>query len=184
MFSRFPELAAVLLAVAGVAGCEREQRRFSEPAGDSLTITTPLSDIKAGGPAQPAAGQGQAASGESPYDENAFAISEGQRLYEWFNCSGCHAHGGGAIGPALMDAQWIYGGEPDQIYSTIVQGRPNGMPSFGARIPRQQVWQLVAYVRSLSGQLRKDVEPGRPDSMQMRPAPSQTPEPRNTGTTR
>ena len=184
MFSRFRELAAVLLAVAGVAGCEREQRRFSEPAGDSLTITTPLSDIKAGGPAQVAAGQSQAATGESPYDENAFAISEGQRLYEWFNCSGCHAHGGGAMGPALMDDQWLYGGAPDQIYSTIVQGRPNGMPSFGARIPRQQVWQLVAYVRSLSGQLRKDVEPGRPDAMQMRPAPSQTLEPRNPGSTR
>ena len=177
MFSRFPELAAVLLAVAGVAGCEREQRRFSEPAGDRLTITTPLSDIQAGGAVKPA-------NGTSPYDENAFAISEGQRLYEWFNCSGCHAHGGGAMGPALMDAQWIYGGEPDQIYSTIVQGRPNGMPAFGARITRQQIWQLVAYVRSLSGQLRKDVEPGRPDAMQMRPAPSQTPEPRNAGTTK
>jgi len=128
--------------------------------------------------------QSQAVTGESPYDENAFAISEGQRLYEWFNCSGCHAHGGGAMGPALMDDQWLYGGAPDQIYSTIVQGRPNGMPSFGARIPRQQVWQLVAYVRSLSGQLRKDVEPGRPDAMQMRPAPSQTLEPRNPGSTR
>jgi cytochrome c oxidase cbb3-type subunit 3 len=184
MFSRFHELAAVLLAVAGVAGCEREQRRFSEPGGDSLTITTPLSDIKAGGPVQSATGEGQQTTGISPYDQNAFAISEGQRLYEWFNCSGCHAHGGGAMGPALMDDQWIYGGAPDQIYSTIVQGRPNGMPSFGARIPRQQVWQLVAYVRSLSGQLRKDVEPGRPDAMQMRPAPSQTPEPRNPGATR
>jgi cytochrome c oxidase cbb3-type subunit III len=167
MCSRFPELALVLLAVAGVAGCEREQRRFNEPAGDALTITTPLTDIKAGGEAAPAAGK-------SPYDENAFAISEGQRLYEWFNCSGCHAHGGGALGPALMDDVWIYGGQPEQIYSTIVQGRPNGMPAFGARIPRQQVWQLVAFVRSLSGGLRKDVEPGRTDSMQMRPAPAQT----------
>jgi cytochrome c oxidase cbb3-type subunit 3 len=167
MCLRFPELAAVLLALAGVAGCEREQRRFSEPSGDALTITTPLSDIKAGGQVQPAAAK-------SPYDENAFAISEGQRLFEWFNCSGCHAHGGGALGPALMDDVWIYGSEPDQIYSTIVQGRPNGMPAFGARIPRQQVWQLVAFVRSLSGGLRKDVEPGRTDSMQMRPAPSQT----------
>ena len=170
MFSRFPELAAVLLAVAGVAGCEREQRRFSEPAGDSLTITTPLSDIKAGGPAQVAAGQSQAATGESPYDENAFAISEGQRLYEWFNCSGCHAHGGGAMGPALMDAQWIYGGEPDQIYSTIVQGRPNGMPSFGGRIPENQVWQLVAYVRSLSGQVSKTTAASRNDSLMTKPS--------------
>jgi cytochrome c oxidase cbb3-type subunit III len=163
MCSRFRELVAVLLAVAGVPGCEREQRRFSEPAGDVLAVTTSLSDIQ--------------------YDENAFAISEGQRLYEWFNCSGCHAHGGGALGPALMDDTWIYGGEPDQIYSTIVQGRPNGMPAFGARIPRQQVWQLVAFVRSLSGQLRNDVEPGRADAMQMRPAPAQTREPPRAGKT-
>ena len=30
-----------------------------------------------------------------------------------------------------MDAEWIYGSHPEQIYSDIVQGRPNGMPSFG-----------------------------------------------------
>jgi cytochrome c oxidase cbb3-type subunit 3 len=154
-------------ALALLAGCEREERRFSEPSGDELTSRAPISDLTPGG-------SSVLAGGKSPYDENAFAVSEGQRLYEWFNCSGCHAHGGGAIGPALMDDVWIYGAAPEQIYSTIVQGRPNGMPAFGARIPRQQVWQLVAYVRSLSGGLRKDVEPGRPDAMQMRPSPSQT----------
>jgi len=183
MCSRFRELAALLLIVAGIAGCEREERRFSEPQGDNVTLTTPTTDLMAGGQAPPPGGLAESA-GKSPYDGNAFAISEGQRLYEWFNCSGCHAHGGGAIGPALMDHVWLYGGEPDQIYATIVQGRPNGMPAFGARIPRQQVWQLVAYVRSLSGGLRKDVEPGRPDSMHMRPAPAQTPEPGSPGATR
>lgn len=184
MYSRYRELFAVLLAVATMAGCEREQRRFSEPAGDNVTLTTPATDLKAGGQAAPPGAQAGPDAGRSPYDENAFAISEGQRLFEWFNCTGCHAHGGGAIGPALMDGVWIYGGEPDQIYATIVQGRPNGMPSFGARIPRQQVWQLVAYVRSLSGELRKDVEPGRRDAMHTRPAPAQTPEPRSPGANR
>ena len=153
MSSRFPETAAVLLAVLALVGCEREQRRFSEPSGDALA---------------------QKASIRPPYDDNAFEVSEGQRLYEWFNCSGCHAHGGGALGPALMDEAWIYGGAPEAIYASIVEGRPNGMPAFGSRIPRQQVWQLVAFVRSLSGDLRKDVEPARPDSMYMRPSPSQT----------
>ena len=39
-------------------------------------------------------------------------IAEGQRLYNAFNCVGCHAHGGGAIGPALMDDLWIHGSDP------------------------------------------------------------------------
>jgi cytochrome c oxidase cbb3-type subunit 3 len=39
------------------------------------------------------------------------------------------------------------------------------MPAFGGRIPDDQIWQLVAYVRSLSGQLRKDVAPSRSDSL-------------------
>jgi cytochrome c oxidase cbb3-type subunit III len=174
MSSRCPEIALVLIALL-TAGCDREQRRFSEPGGNAITLTTPLSDIRAGGPAV-------TTSVRSPYDENAYAIGEGQRLFEWFNCSGCHAHGGGAIGPPLMDDKWIYGKAPEQIYSTIVQGRPNGMPSFGARIPAQQVWQLVAYVRSLSGELPKTASPSRPDAMYMRKPPAETdpvPQPAN-----
>jgi cytochrome c oxidase cbb3-type subunit 3 len=79
----------------------------------------------------------------------------------------CHAPGGGGDwGPALSDDKWIYGSAPNNIFLSIVQGRPNGMPSFGGHIPEDQVWQLVAYVRSLSGQLRKDVAPGRSDALQ------------------
>ena len=167
MSSRCPEIALSLLVTLVLSSCEREQRRLQEPAGDNVSTTTPVSDIRAGGASVVTAAK-------SPYDDNAFALSEGQRLYEWFNCSGCHAHGGGALGPALMDDKWLYGSEPDQIYASIVQGRPNGMPAFGARVPRQQVWQLVAYVRSLSGQLPKAAAPNRPDDMQMRPAPSRT----------
>ena len=44
------------------------------------------------------------------------------------NCVGCHCHGGGGMGPALMDDQWRYGGRIDQIAATIAEGRPNGMP--------------------------------------------------------
>ncbi len=69
-----------------------------------------------------------------------------------------------------MDAKWIYGSSPENIYDTIVQGRPNGMPAFGGKIPGQQVWQLVAYVRSLGGLLRKDVSSTRDDHMALRPS--------------
>ena len=112
-------------------------------------------------------GQSNPSRGYDPhYQENAFAISQGKRLFSWFNCVGCHAHGGGAIGPALMDSEWVYGSEPANIYATILEGRPNGMPSFRGRITDEQLWQLVAYVRSMSGLVPSDAAPGRSDTMQ------------------
>jgi cytochrome c oxidase cbb3-type subunit 3 len=101
----------------------------------------------------------------SPYQENAWGQSEGKRLFLQYNCAGCHANGGGGIGPALMDDEWIYGFEPVNIYSAITEGRPNGMPSFRHKIPDYQVWQLVAYVQSMSGQTPIDASPGRRDHM-------------------
>ena len=99
-------------------------------------------------------------------------------LYNQFNCSGCHFQGGGGIGPPLMDAQWIYGSEPENIYETIVEGRPNGMPSFKGRLGNDQVWQLAAYVRSMSGLLAKDVATGRNDDMQVRSQEQSTEKPK------
>jgi cytochrome c oxidase cbb3-type subunit 3 len=108
------------------------------------------------------------APGRGPYEENAYGVSQGKTLYNQFNCSGCHSQGGGGMGPPLMDDKWLYGSEPENIFETIVQGRPNGMPAFGNKIVPDQVWQLVAYVRSMSGLLRKDVAPGRTDDMYVR----------------
>jgi cytochrome c oxidase cbb3-type subunit 3 len=109
---------------------------------------------------------------QSPFQLNAWGVSEGKRLYVAFNCAGCHGNGGGAIGPPLMDAEWIYGWEPINVYSTILEGRPNGMPSFRNKILDQQIWQLVAYVQSLSGQTPIDVTSGRSDHMRVhRPDP-------------
>jgi cytochrome c oxidase cbb3-type subunit 3 len=87
----------------------------------------------------------------NPYEGQKNVLAEGERFYGWFNCVGCHgAAGGGGIGPPLADQDWIYGGDPGQIFLSIVQGRPNGMPSFGGQIPDAQVWKIVAFVRSLS----------------------------------
>jgi len=105
---------------------------------------------------------------KNEYEENAFALSEGKRLFSQMNCVGCHAHGGGGMGPALMDDKWIYGSRPDQIFATIEEGRPNGMPSFNGKLPDYQVWQIAAYVRSLSGLVPKSAAPGRDDDMQSR----------------
>ena len=96
----------------------------------------------------------------NPYEDNAYAMTEGQRLYEWFNCSGCHARGGGGIGPALMDDKWKYGKTAGDIYTSIVEGRPDGMPAWGGKIPEYEVWQLVTYVQALRGDRSIAAPPG------------------------
>lgn len=154
---------AALAVVCAVAGCKREHRVFDPgSSGAQIANGVAVNEVHAGGPIS--------VPDHGPYEESAYAVGEGKRLYSAFNCVGCHNHGGGGIGPALMDAKWIYGSHPEQIYSTIVQGRPNGMPSFAGKIPDYQVWELVAYVRSLSGQLPSDVAPGRADEIQVKKA--------------
>jgi cytochrome c oxidase cbb3-type subunit 3 len=84
------------------------------------------------------------------YYNNADAVNTGKRLFQQYNCSGCHSNGGGGMGPDLLDDVWIYGGRLEQIHQTLVDGRPNGMPSWGGKVPDEQLWQLSAYVRSMS----------------------------------
>ncbi len=85
------------------------------------------------------------------FDASEAVLVEGKRLYGWYNCAGCHFNGGGGIGPPLMNNEWIYGGEPHVIADSIINGRPQGMPAYGDRIPAAHVGPIVAYVRSLSG---------------------------------
>jgi cytochrome c oxidase cbb3-type subunit III len=49
------------------------------------------------------------------------------------------------------------------------------MPAWGSKIPRYQIWQLVSYVRSMSGLVKSDVAPNRNDSMMARPPEAMTP---------
>jgi cytochrome c oxidase cbb3-type subunit 3 len=152
------EVITFSLVVTLIPGCKREQRVFDPgSSGAQVANGVSLNTVHAGGSPPP--------SDIRVLEDSAYSVSEGKRLYNAYNCVGCHAQGGGAIGPALMDSEWIYGSHPDQIYSTIVQGRSNGMPSFGGKLPDYQAWQLVAYVRSMSGQLPSDVAPSRSDTM-------------------
>jgi cytochrome c oxidase cbb3-type subunit 3 len=49
--------------------------------------------------------------------------------------------------------------------ATLIQGRPNGMPSFRNILTEEQMWQLAAYVRAMNGQVPKDVPPSRGDNL-------------------
>lgn len=86
----------------------------------------------------------------NPYIGNAVAIQDGRRLFNWYNCSGCHGgHGGGGMGPSLRDSKWLYGSRDDQIFDSIAEGRSKGMPAWGSKIPANQIWELVAYIKSM-----------------------------------
>jgi cytochrome c oxidase cbb3-type subunit 3 len=171
-------VGAVLLGA-----CERERREttsaptaVNEPArgsrlnpnhvgSDDTTLFTPASS--------PMVALGRA------YERRAYDLNEGKRLFSAYNCSGCHANGGGGMGPALMDSVWLYGNQPLDIFQSIVRGRPNGMPSFSGRLSQQQAWQLVAYVRSMSGSASATAAPGRTEDMDVtrRPENSRSLEP-------
>ena len=84
------------------------------------------------------------------FEGNKLAIADGQQLFNQMNCTGCHFNGGGGMGPALMSGHWRYGGRIEQIYESIAQGRPNGMPSWQFVLGPTQMWDLAAYVKSLS----------------------------------
>lgn len=155
---------ATIVCIFALTACQRE-KKLVRPAPAQLVIfgaAARESELQPGGPkAEPIV--------TNPYAGNAYAISEGQRLFNWYNCSGCHSNGGGGIGPPLIKQVWIYGGEPANIFDTIVKGRPNGMPTWGGRIPEYQIWQIVAFVRSLNNEQPKSATPARADIIE--PAP-------------
>ncbi|MDB4877213.1 MAG: cytochrome c class [Gemmatimonadetes bacterium] len=174
MFIRRIATTAALLVI--VTSCEREDRRLNSQQPAAPTQMVPEVRLQPGPTLI-------SDTTEGPYDDNAYGTTEGQVLFEQMNCSGCHANGGGGMGPPLMDDEWVYGSKPDQIFASIAEGRPNGMPTWKYRLNNQQIWQLVAYVRSLSGLTPKGARPSREDHMMVKPAPAQTPnaKPKNSG---
>lgn len=84
-----------------------------------------------------------------PADEK--AAQRGMENFGSFNCVGCHmGNGGGGMGPALSNHAFIYGSAPENIFLSIYQGRPNGMPAWGTVLPEDAIWDLVAYIKNLS----------------------------------
>lgn len=146
--------ALLITTVLLIGACDRTAERASwdragidETQRGAVTLPAPLTTtFQAGTPLPPP-------DTRNPYADN---VDEGERYYLAFNCAGCHgARGGGGIGPPLARGSFIYGNAPANIFQSIVQGRPYGMPAFGGKAPDDVIWKIAAYVRHLS-------QPGSP----------------------
>lgn len=92
---------------------------------------------------------------------NGYAQSAGAAVFKTW-CAQCHGSGAaGAKGyPNLLDNDWLWGGDIEEIHTTIAHGirnetdddaRYSEMPAFGEMLEREEIDQVVNYVLSLSG---------------------------------
>ena len=72
----------------------------------------------------------------NPLASDPQATTRGMQDFVQFNCVGYHAaNGAGGMGPALSEGQFIYGSSPANLFLSIYQGRPDGMPAWGELLP-------------------------------------------------
>jgi cytochrome c(L) len=124
----------------------------------------------------------------NPYTGDADAIAEGRVLYNKNGCAGCHgAGGGGGMGPAILDDKWKFGADDETLFRLVRGEIPQQtMPAvFGKVLTDDEVWKIIAFVRSL---YRGDPEgivwgpPASGGSAPSAPAEPATPAPADTET--
>jgi cytochrome c oxidase cbb3-type subunit 3 len=142
----------VLAFAAIVSACNGGKRHTSdaelkaELPSEGLLASIPLGDLA--GPSE------SLLRGEihNPYAHQEAAITEGKSLFHSMNCVACHGYGArGGMCPDLTDKAWRYGGTPAEIYKSIAEGRPKGMPAWGQMLPPETIWKITAYIESLGG---------------------------------
>jgi cytochrome c oxidase cbb3-type subunit 3 len=85
--------------------------------------------------------------------KDAQAMAIGERLF-MNNCAQCHGSDarGARSFPNLTDGDWLWGGDPQAIKTTLTEGRMGVMPPMGAAVGTpQDIRNLAHHVLSLSG---------------------------------
>jgi len=102
----------------------------------------------------------------NPLEGRPEAVAAGQKLFATA-CSGCHGlHGEGGRGPNLADGHLTRDVSDKKLFNSIRKGvRGTPMPPFD--LPEEKIWQLLAYVRSLSAPAFGSPVPGDPQAGQV-----------------
>jgi cytochrome c oxidase cbb3-type subunit 3 len=150
--------AALVALFLAVASCGRQGTRYNE-GGDIEHAPPPPLPLPTGaagvpeGPYPGVAVSALEATVTNPYNGDSSAVGRGRQLFVALNCSGCHGFEAkaGLMAPNLTDGSWRYGGSDPDVFNSIYEGRAKGMPAWGAVLSHNQIWELVAYIRSLGG---------------------------------
>lgn len=160
MFTRLVPSGVAVLSVMLCACSHSDGGSTSGPPAAGLPSEGEISALPMGHIAGLTDSAALARSMPNPYEGSPQAIASGKALFIKMNCAGCHGYDAkGNMGPDLTDTYWRYGGLPAQIYSSIHDGRAQGMPAWGAALPPQEIWKLVAYIESLGGTYSADGTP-------------------------
>lgn len=66
------------------------------------------------------------------------------------NCAACHGDTAkGGVGPDLTATKYRYGKDKANLVKSILEGRPNGMPSFSGQFGKEQAEALADYLVGL-----------------------------------
>jgi mono/diheme cytochrome c family protein len=142
--------------------------RTCAAAALALAIVTPGAAAQQQQGQQHAAGahvHPDAAKLKNPVAASASSLAAGKKLYD-AQCASCHGTAGKGDGKAgallkpppsdLSDADWKHGSSDGEIFTVIRDGaRQTGMRAYGSRIPANDIWNLVNYVRSLGPKTAK-----------------------------
>ena len=113
----------------------------------------------------------------NPFAGDPEAVKEGRRLYMANGCSACHGPtGGGGMGKPILDDTWVFGSDDETLFKlTKGQIPQQTMPKSG--LTDEQVWKMLAYVRSLYKGDPKLINWGLTPSPSTAPSPSASPLP-------
>jgi len=165
-----------------VISCSGQRVRYNEGSDIEHVPPPPLPSLTGAaavpeGPYPGIAVSAIEATTTNPYTGDSSAVGRGRQLFVAMNCTGCHGYEAkaGLMAPNLIDNYWRYGGSDADVFGSIYDGRARGMPAWGALLTKNQVWELVSYVRSLGGM----TGPRLPGALNENPQKAQTPTPQN-----
>jgi mono/diheme cytochrome c family protein len=131
----------------------------------SAVAALSLSLVTFAAAAQPQHKHPDAAKMKNPVAASPASIAAGKKLYD-SQCASCHGATGKGDGKAgallkptpsdLTDADWKHGQTDGEVFTVIRDGSPQtSMRGYGSRIPANDIWNLVNYVRNLGPKTTK-----------------------------
>lgn len=156
MLVRFAAFVLVLGVALSPASCRRAHGAAVAETDAAPAPVLPTAGGAAALPEGPYAGiavSALEATATNPYGSDTSAVRRGHDLFQGMNCSGCHGEDAktGIFAPNLTNNFWRYGGSDADVFNSIYEGRARGMPAWGAVLDTNQIWEIVAYIRSLGG---------------------------------